>query len=447
MISLRPAPRLLPVALLLFLPALALPFFPSAAVLWWTLLGSLITAAAVDALRLFQSPLPQVRRSVASSLPVGRVCKVELRLHVPSPQRRASARPRAVRALLTDFYPPAGRQSGLPCSVQLPPHGEELSIYYRYTPLERGVLSFFPAALLLSSPWGLWRRHLRSGKGQQIRVYPDFRAVLGYQLLTAEGRTPFTGERRSRRRGEGTEFEQLREFRSGDPLRKVDWKATARFGMLISRQYTEEHDQRVVFLLDTGYRVAGGEQEELSHFDHMLNALLLVSYIALQQGDKVGLFTFGADQRRLPPSKGGGMINLLMNTVFDLQAQGIPTDPGSALEQAAGEATRRTLFVVLTKLQEEDGERLCEAANAIGSRHMVLLASIEEQAIGKLLTPLPSQFDQAVVHAAAVRYLRRRRQTIERLRRQGLHVFEAPPKQLPAALSEQYRYIKRAGLL
>jgi len=217
--------------------------------------------------------------------------------------------------------------------------------------------------------------------------------------------------------------------------------------MLISRQYTEEHDQRVVFLLDTGYRVAGGEQEELSHFDHMLNALLLVSYIALQQGDKVGLFTFGADQRRLPPSKGGGMINLLMNTVFDLQAQGIPTDPGSALEQAAGEATRRTLFVVLTKLQEEDGERLCEAANAIGSRHMVLLASIEEQAIGKLLTPLPSQFDQAVVHAAAVRYLRRRRQTIERLRRQGLHVFEAPPKQLPAALSEQYRYIKRAGLL
>jgi uncharacterized protein (DUF58 family) len=288
---------------------------------------------------------------------------------------------------------------------------------------------------------------MRPGREEEVRVYPDFRTVQGYRRLVLEGRDPLMGIRRSRRRGEGTDFEQLREFRSGDPLRKVDWKASARFGKLISRQYTEEHDQQVIFLLDCGYRISGSGAEGISQFDHILNAFLLCAYIALQQGDSVGLRSFGAEERVLPPLKGAEAINQMLNSVYDLQAGSVPTDPGAALEEAARRSPRRSLFILLSTLREEDGERLGEAMKAIGGQHLVVLASLREQSAAKLLTPRPMSFDQAVVHAAAVRYIAKREQTMQLLRARGLMVFEEDPEHLAAGLAAQYRYIKSAGLL
>ena len=91
-----------------------------------------------------------------------------------------------------------------------------------------------------------------------------------------------------RRRGEGTEFQQLREYRLGDSLRQIDWKATQRARKLISRDYQDERNQQVMLLVDTGRRMLARD-DGLSHFDHVLNAALLVAYIALRQGDVVGL--------------------------------------------------------------------------------------------------------------------------------------------------------------
>ena len=116
-------------------------------------------------------------------------------------------------------------------------------------------------------------------------------------MLGAETASRAVGAHVKRRRGEGTDFHQMRDYRVGDSLRQVDWKATARMRRLISREYQDERNQHLLMVIDTGRRMLARDGE-LSHFDHVLNAALVVSYLALRQGDAVGLLASGGDQTR-----------------------------------------------------------------------------------------------------------------------------------------------------
>ncbi|MDX1505059.1 MAG: DUF58 domain-containing protein, partial [Spongiibacter sp.] len=122
------------------------------------------------------------------------------------------------------------------------------------------------------------------------------------------------------RRGQGGEFYQLRDFRSGDNLRQMDWKAVARYQRLITREYREDRDQQVLLMLDCGRRMRHDEQQR-GHLDDALDAMLLLAFVALRQGDAVGLLSFGGDQRWFAPRKGQHVINGLLNAVYDLQAR------------------------------------------------------------------------------------------------------------------------------
>ncbi|MBT0875970.1 DUF58 domain-containing protein, partial [Campylobacter coli] len=119
-----------------------------------------------------------------------------------------------------------------------------------------------------------------------------------------------------RRRGEGTDFHQMREYRVGDSLRQIDWKATSRARKLISREYQDEKNQQLLVVLDTGRRMLAREPASpqgaaLAHFDHALDATLLVAYLALRQGDAVGLLTTGGERRWVPPRRGMAAIDTL----------------------------------------------------------------------------------------------------------------------------------------
>ena len=150
----------------------------------------------------------------------------------------------------------------------------------------RGAASFAARA---------WQISRRSGTASPVRVYPNFRALAKYTLLATDNRLSQIGVLQVRRRGEGMEFHQLREYRQGDAQRAIDWKATSRTQRLIAREYEEEKDQRVLLVIDCGRRMAS-KDDELSHFDHALNAALLLAHVALRQGDAVGMMTMGGDQ-------------------------------------------------------------------------------------------------------------------------------------------------------
>ncbi len=149
----------------------------------------------------------------------------------------------------------------------------------------------------------LWTAQHFLKENSVVRVFPDFARVQSGQLQASEHWLSQLGVQQQQRRGSGLEFHQLREFRTDDSLKQIDWKATARKRTPIAREYQDERDQQIIFLLDCG-RSMRSQDGTLSHLDHALNACLLLAYNALRQGDAVGLQTFAGHQRIIAARKG-----------------------------------------------------------------------------------------------------------------------------------------------
>ncbi|MFC6335849.1 DUF58 domain-containing protein [Pseudomonas sp. CCM 7891] len=404
----------------------------------WGLLLALLLLALLDAFRLRQKPSPRVRRQMPGSLALGRWGDVRLELEHDYPQ------PLTIKVF--DHVPDGLSAEHLPQSIELRP-GERSELGYRLRPLRRGHFSFEWCEVHLPSPLGLWlaRRFIKADDG--TRVYPDFARLYGAQLLGVDNWLSQLGVRQRQRRGLGLEFHQLREFREGDSLRQIDWKATARQRTPIAREYQDERDQQIVFMLDCGRRMRSHD-DELSHFDHALNACLLLSYVALRQGDAVGLCTFSCDQPRyLAPVKGSAQLNLLLNTVYDLDTTRRTADYQAAASQLLARQKRRALVIVVTNLRDEDDEELLTAVKRISRQHRVLVTSLREEALDQLRqAPVQTQ-SEALAYCGAVDYLNARDELHDRLSAHGLSVLDTRPSELGAALVTRYQGWKKAGEL
>ncbi|MFZ1643442.1 MAG: DUF58 domain-containing protein [Candidatus Contendobacter sp.] len=436
--NLSPAPRLLHGlagwTLLGLLPA----FQPDLTVFWLLAGGLLLAVATRDALILRRRPLLSVERFVPHAMPLG-VWRA-IRLRVVNPQAQAAT------LTLFDHYPTAAAEvADLPQRLTVVAGGWA-EIRYRLHPVVRGEWSFAPVQVLLESPHGLWQRDDRLGESETVRIVPNFAAIARYIRLTANRREALMGIHRRRRRGEGQTFLQLREYRIGDSLRQIDWKATARTRKLIAMDYQDERNQTVLFLLDCGRRMRA-QDDGLSHFDHALNALILLAYVALRQGDAVGLQSFGGERRWLAPRAGPGMLTTLINGVYDLQPGLEPPDYAEAAKRALARQRKRALIVLLTNLRDEDQDELRPALALLGRRHLVLVANLREPVLDELLARPIHDLPRAQVYAATCHYLLRREQVQEELRRQGGIVLDTPPDQLPAAMVNQYLDLKRGGRL
>jgi len=255
------------------------------------------------------------------------------------------------------------------------------------------------------------------------------------------------GVRQRQRRGLGLEFHQLRDFRDGDTLRQIDWKATARKRTPIAREYQDERDQQIVFLLDCGRRMRS-QDDELSHFDHALNACLLLSYVALRQGDAVGLATFAGEQDQyVAPVKGQAHIGSLLNAVYALDSTRRPADYAAAINALLARQRRRALVVLVTNLRDEDDEELLGAVKRLGRQHRVLIASLREEVLDRLRHTQVQDYEQALAYCGTVDYLNARAGLHERLLAHGVPVLDARPKELGPELVGRYLAWKKAGVL
>ena len=227
-------------------------------------------------------------------------------------------------------------------------------------PVRRGDFRFGGIELRLASPLGLWEATRYVGAENPVRVYPNFRAIARYTLLATDNRLSQIGILQARRRGEGLEFHQLREYRQGDSLRSIDWKATSRTARLIAREYQDERDQRILLLIDCGRRM-GAKDGELSHFDHVLNAALLLAHVGLRQGDAVGVLAMSGEPRYLAPRKSVATIHAILNRVYDLEPTPLTSDYEAAAQDVMRRLTRRSLVVLLTNLRDEDDDAILPA--------------------------------------------------------------------------------------
>jgi uncharacterized protein (DUF58 family) len=406
--------------------------------LHFTLLSSiLIVIAALDALSGLRIAVPEVARRVPGSLALGVPVEVALRMRNPARSK--------LRCEVYDHHPPSLEAEGLPRAVALGAL-QWTELRYQVRPVARGESRFGKVELRIHSPLGLWQITRHAGEETPIRVYPNFRALARYTLLATDNRLSQIGVLQVRRRGEGMEFHQLREYRQGDSQRAIDWKATARTQRLIAREYEEEKDQRVLLVIDCGRRMAS-KDGELSHFDHTLNAALLLAHVALRQGDAVGMLTIGGISRYSEPRKSAGAVHAILNRAYDLEPTLAVPDYQQAAREVMRHLRRRALVILLTNLRDEDDATLLSGLALLRTRHLVVLASLREAILTRALSARVDSFDRAVTHAAAAEYLGERERVFRRIGATGVITLDVEPERLPISLVNRYLELKREGRL
>lgn len=344
---------------------------------------------------------------------------------------------------------------GLPQAVTVPP-ASRAELRYTVTARERGVALFGTTQLRWHTRGGCFEVQQALGQPGKLRVYPNFAALARYAWLSGDRRLAQIGIKTYVQRGLGTDFRQLADYKTGDSLRHIDWKATLRHQRPIVREFQDDRDQCVFFLLDCGRRMRADEsslEQELrgsSHFDEALNALMLLSYVALKEGDEVGAMTFGGlpgHRRDFAPRKGAATLNALMNRLHDIQPGATHSDYLMAAQELLRVQRRRALVIVLTNFRDEDSAELRPALKLLRRKHLVLVASLRERVLGRITGQALSSPADAVDVAAAHLFGQSRRDAFARVVGNDPLSMDVEPTQLAVSLVNRYHAVKRAGLL
>jgi uncharacterized protein (DUF58 family) len=402
----------------------------------WAVAGVLLLIAALaDGFTL-----PKRRRLAVTRVVPGRFA-LGVRAQVTLTLRHSLSR--SLRVTVHDGLPPEALADGLPWEGDLPPQ-EHVDLMYDAHFTKRGLHTFDQAHILAHSWLGLWRRLYRVGESSETRCYPNYEPVVRFALLATANREEQMGIVKRRRSGATLDFHQLREYQDGDVLSRVDWKATARRQTLVSRDYEEQRNQSIILVPDCGRRMRAMDGE-LSQFDHCLNAMLLIAYIALRQGDEVGVTGFGGAQRWLKPVKGPPAMPTLLNHLYDYETTTEPSDFIEAAERVMALQKRRALIIVLTNLRTEDTAHLTKAVALLQKRHLVLVATLREGEMDARSGRPISNLDDALGYGALCHYEQQRAHLLDSLRANRIVTVDETAQNLPIALANRYLDLKAAG--
>ena len=205
-----------------------------------------------------------------------------------------------------------------------------------------------------------------------------------------------------------------------------------------------------MFLIDCGRRLSATDTDatHLTHFDHLLNATLLLGYVSLRQGDAVGYMTFATEAPRFSvPRISGATVNLLLNGLYDIQPGLMVPEYYLAAVALSARLKRRAFVIVLSKLRDEDDDVLAPALRLLRERHLVLFASLREPSLDEAPARPVRNLDTSLVHAAAQDYLQERSRALKRIEHSGTMTLDVEPGKLPITLVNRYLDIKRAGRL
>ncbi len=400
--------------------------------------GVLLLAAALDAWWRRRHPAPQLERQLPHQFIQGREHTVEITLTPPN--KGLWQRPQSL--LLADLFP-SDWDTDTPELVLDTIPGRISTIRYRLTPRRRGRAEFQGIEYWLGSPLGLWQRKYRQPLQDAVDVLPDFSRILGADLIGLQRWLNLVGVKKLPRRGLGQDFHQLRDYQDGDDIRNIDWKASSRMSRPIVRTYQDEQDQQLIFLLDCG-RNMRLQMAEKSHFDHALQAMLLLSYTALKHGDAVGLLTFAHPETRfVPPHKGVEQLGRLVQGVFDIEPSQQAADFESAVNLLLQKQKRRALVVVLSHLNHEDDRHLLQHIQRLRKHHMVLFGGLRPLAPEAVRQTDVRTEEDGLSYLGALQYERHTEEAIRKFDIAHINAINVLPNQLSTELINRYLQLKR----
>lgn len=324
--------------------------------------------------------------------------------------------------------------------------GQENHAAIAFVPVRRGTEEIVALWSRWAGPFGLIWRQRTEALNRSVVITPDIRPVRqSAHLLLRDAQV---GEMARVDRGEGSEFEALSEWRSGMERRTIDWNHSARHLKLLARENRIERNNQIVFAIDTG-RVMCEPIDGLPRVDRAISAALLGAYAGLKLGDRVALFGFDSQPRVASGAVSGTRAFPLMQRLAgQLDYSTAETNYTLALATLAGDLTRRSLIVIFTEFTDPTGaELMIRAAVNLLRGHLVLFVILADDELEELAGAEPMGIDDVSRAVIAASMLRERRIVMSRLRHAGIHVLEAPHRDVGAALVRQYLDFKRRNLL
>jgi len=391
----------------------------------------LAAAAALDVLAMHRRPRLRVQRRLPERATVGRPAPITVVLENPGAgDATASVLDEAPEDVTVDEPTFTVRLQG----------GETRTLTYTALPTRRGDRVFGPTYVFERSPFGLWRRRTTGEAGAALAVYPDTTALVGRHALDARRLAAALGLRVIPRRGEGMEFESLREYVVGDDPRRIDWAATVRRRRLITRRYRHERHHTVLLAVDSS-RLMGARIGSRTKLDAAVDACLGVAYAALTAGDRVGVIVFDAEVRAyLAPRAHRRRFGAVVDVLRTAAPQLVETDFAALARTLTVHQRQRALVVVLTDVVDAAATQL-EPLAMLARRHRLLVVTVRDP-VFDALAPGAARPDEPVLalyrRLALDDLLRARDVALARLRHAGIDAADLPPHRLTTAVLNRY---------
>jgi uncharacterized protein (DUF58 family) len=314
---------------------------------------------------------------------------------------------------------------------------------YHVLPHRRGDYDFGDLNLRWLGPLGLLERQAKVAAAGPVKVYPNLLDIRRYDLLVKQNRLQEMGLRNARLYGEGTEFERLREYTPDDEFRRIDWKATARRHRPVTTEYQTERSQNIMIVMETG-RMMRSPIERIAKLDYVVNAALLLSYVATGKGDKIGLLTFADDiGGYLSPRQGRGQFNRMLEQLYAIRAEPVEPDYDKAMSFLALKQRRRALVVIFTDLTAGISlDRLVRHSAALGKRSLPLVVTISDPDIHDSAKQRPESSLDAFEKHAAEALLDERHLALQKLHRSGVLTLDVPANRLSLSVINRYLELK-----
>jgi uncharacterized protein (DUF58 family) len=356
--------------------------------------------------------------------------------------------PRALILRIKDEFPPALLLTSHREARMRVGAGETATLVYSLKPPRRGRFEFGRVAVRFVSRLGLVWREEHAGEAQAVKVYPNVRRAREAELKALGARSLVAAQRRAAWRGEGRDFESLREYVPGDELRHVSWSATARRGRLTTRQYQIERDQTILIALDAG-RLMTARIEDETKFDSAIHAALALMSAAQRGGDNAGLMVFGRRVKVfVPPSRGREQTDAVLEALHAVEPELIEPSYTRAFEFVSANVKRRSLVVVLTDLVDEEGSReLLSSLRLLRPRHLPLVATIGDRDLRASVRDAPTDLHGLFNQSVAEEIMLQREAALRHVEAQGGLALDVTAAALVPSLLETYIRIKERGLL
>jgi len=401
---------------------------------------ALLALAVIDARR---SGLPKgvrLTREFNGRFAVGAETEVHVNVQ--------NAQPHAVSLIIKDEYPPQMKLSGLR-EAHLRIEGQtSAALVYGLTPPRRGRFEFGRTAVRFLSRLNLVWCETQVGEATAVKVYPNMRRAREAELKALGARSLVASHRKTSWRGEGREFESLRDYVRGDELRHISWSATARRGKLTTRQYQVERDQTILIAIDGG-RLMTARIEQETKLDSAVHAALALMSAAARAGDNAGLLVFGRKIKTyLPPGRGHEHIDAALEALYSVEPEMIEPSYSRAFEFIAANSKRRSLVILVTDLVDEEGSKeLLTSLRLLRPRHLPLVVTIADRDLRAVVSNAPVNSRDLFTQSVAEEIMYLRETALRLVESQGGLALDVTAAALAPAILEKYLQVKERGLL